>query len=275
MPTDSFDRPVVVALFDQATTARAAAAALHNLGFSQERIGLLLPGQQLSISETNRADVSSLLALAAAATDGDDVGNVLLGMGLPAGEARFYAAEAREGRALLVVNANGRAGDVLRTLLEHGGYDVQSQGRDLIRPGESGVPGGVGPRPPDITTNWQDVRSRYEMLWQQHYGTTDATWEQTEPVYELAWRLANRPNLRGRPWPEAEAAVQREWSTSDVGKHTSWADAAGPIRDVWEDVTEEAATGAEGGADRRIAHQGTDQQVAARDLDRAPGRGAA
>jgi hypothetical protein len=41
---------------------------------------------------------------------------------------------------------------------------------------------------------------------------------------------------------------------------------AGPIRDVWEDVADEATTGAEGGADRRIPRQGADQQVPAREV---------
>lgn len=271
MSRDTPDVPVVVTLFEQVSRARAAADALYGLGFRHDQVGLLLPGQQPTVSETNRAEVSSLLAQAAAVGDGNDIGNVLQGMGVPAGEARFYAAEARQGRALLVVNANGRAEDVRRTLLERGGYDVQSQGAELIRPVESGVRGGVGARPADITANWQDVRSRYEMLWQQHYGTTDATWEQMEPLYRFTWQLANRADLRGRPWTEAEAAIQREWSNADLGRRITWADAAGPVQDVWEDVTEEAATGAEGGADRRITRQGTDQQVAARDLESNPG----
>jgi hypothetical protein len=163
---------------------------------------------------------------------------------------------------------------VRRLVLEHGGYDVQSRGRDLIRPAESGAPGGVGPRPLDITTTWQDFRSRYEMLWQQHYGTTDATWEQMEPLYRFGWQLANRDDLRGQPWSQAAGTVEREWSASSLSRGVSWADAEGPLRDVWEDVTEEAATGAEGGADRRIPRQGSDQSVAARDLQ-PPTQGAA
>ena len=149
---------------------------------------------------------------------------------------------------------------------ELGGGDVESRGRELIRPSESGVSGGAGALPVDITSEWRDVRSRYEMLWQQHFGTTDATWQQMEPLYEYAWQLANRPDLRGRPWSEAESAVQSEWSASRFARGMAWQDAEGPLRDVWEDVAEEAATGSEGGADRRIARQGSDQSVAARDL---------
>jgi hypothetical protein len=195
-------------------------------------------------------------------------------MGVPDGEARFYAEEAREGRCLVVIHADGRSDEVRRVVLDHGGYDVQSRGRDLIRPGESGALGGVGPRPVDITNEWEDFRSRYEMLWQQHYGTTDATWEQMEPIYRFGWQLANRDDLRGQPWSQASRAVEREWSASSFARGMSWADAEGPLRDVWEDVAEEAATGAEGGADRRIPRQGSDQSIAARDLQ-PPTQGAA
>jgi hypothetical protein len=102
------------------------------------------------------------------------------------------------------------------------------------------------------------------MLWQQHYGTTDATWEQMAPVYRHAWQLANEPRYRGRPWTEVEAAVQSDWQSA--GRAPDWAAVAGPIRDVWEDVAEEAAQGAEGGQDRRIPRQGNDQSGPARTM---------
>ena len=268
-------RPVIVALFDREARAREATAAVRSLGLDEQQVGLLVPGQRLTVSQTDAADVSSLLMLAASATDGNDVGNVLLGMGVPDGEARFYAQEAREGRCLVVVHANdGRSDEVRRVVLDHGGYDVQSRGRDLIRPAEGGVPGGVGPRPLDITSSWQDVRSRYEMLWQQHYGTTDATWEQMEPIYRFGWGLANRADLRGQPWRDVAGAVEREWAATSRSERLDWSAAEGPLRDVWQDVAEEAAMGAEGGADRRIPHQGSDQSIAARDLE-PPAQGAA
>jgi hypothetical protein len=274
MHASPVERPVVVAVFDREARAREARAAVTSLGLDDQHVGLLVPGQHVSVSETSPEDVSSLLTQAASATDGNDVGNALLGMGVPDGEARFYAQEARDGRCLVVVHADGRSDEVRRIVLEHGGYDVQSRGRDLIRPGEGGVSGGVGPRPLDVTRNWQDVRSRYEMLWQQHYGTTDATWEQMEPLYRFGWRLANRADLRGQPWTDVAEAVQREWRASRLGQIGSWRDAEGPLQDVWQDVAEEAATGAEGGADRRIPRQGSDQTIAARDLQ-PPTQGAA
>src|SRR5438045_9618774 len=103
---------------------------------------------------------------------------------------------------MLVVNADGRSDAVRQLVLQHGGYDVQSRGGDFIRGGGGGVPGGTGSRPVDVTMRWQDVGSRYEMLWQQHYGTTDATFHHLEPVYRFAWQLANDSRYRGRPWAE-------------------------------------------------------------------------
>jgi hypothetical protein len=260
---------VVVGLFERESNAREFADAARSLGVAEESFGVLSPGQRLSSSNSS----ADLLSTTAATRQLHDVPTVLTTLGVADGEARFYADEARQGRTLVVVDANGHHAEVRQLVLDHGGYDVQSRGRDVIRPAASGVPGGVGALPPDVTANWEDFRSRYQMLWQQHYGTTDATWEQMEPTYRYAWTLANRPDLRGRPWAEAEAAVERDWQASEFSRGTPWSEAAGPLRDVWEDVAEEAATGAEGGAARRIASAGTDQSVAARSLE-PPTRGA-
>jgi hypothetical protein len=229
-------------------------------------VGLLAPGQRPSVSATGESDVSGLLAMAASAADGTDVSAVLVTMGVPEGEARFYVSELREGRTLLVVDAHGQSDAVRNVVLEHGGYDVQSRGRDFIRGDGTTTRGTTGRSlPVDVTDNWQDVRSRYEMLWQQHYGTTDATFEQMEPIYRYAWELANDARYRGRRWRAVERAVRRDYDSSRLPSFT-WEHARGPIRDVWEDVAQEAAMGAEGGADRRITRQGTDQSTAARDL---------
>ena len=255
--------PVAVALFEREPQARQAVQALGGLGIADRQVGILVPGPTGPASAPPaEADVSGLLALAASA---GDVGTVLLNMGIPEGEARFYAQEVQDGRSLVVVDATEQYQAARETLLRHGGYDVQSRGGELARPTDAGVTGGTGARPMDLTGHWEDVASRYRMLWQQHYGTTDQTWEQMEPIYRYAWQVANNPNYRGRPWSQAEAAVQRDWQAA--GRQPSWEQVAGPIRDVWEDVAEEASQGAEGGQERRIPRQGADQDVAVRDLD--------
>ena len=265
---------VVVGVFERERQAHEAVDAVRSLGLSDANLGLVSSGQSLSTSDPGSAGLSSMLTSAAARSDRADLESVLARMGVPEGEARFYAEQAAEGHSLVVVNADGRADEVRRLVLDHGGFDVQSRVAELIRGHGAGVSGGVGPRPIDVTDNWVDFRSRYEMLWQQHYGTTDATWEQMEPLYQYAWRLANDARYRGRPWSEVERSVRREWDASRFGQSMRWEDAAGPMRDVWEDVAEEAASGAEGGADRRIPTSGTDQSVAARDLQ-PPRQGAA
>jgi hypothetical protein len=267
---------LVVGLFAAASDAQQAIAAVRGLGFDDQHFGMLAPGQHLNLSQRAPGQLSHMLARAASAPDvsgAHALENMLIDLGVPDGEARFYASEVHDGRTLVVVDADGRFDEVRRLVLEHGGYDVQWRGAELIR-GDGGIPGGVGPRPIDVTANWPDFASRYEMLWEQHYGTTDATWEQMQPVYRYAWQLANSPEYRGRPWSEVASVVGRSWQTSELSQSFSWSSVAGPIRDVWEDVAEEAAMGAEGGADRRITRQGTDQSVAAREL-RAPRQGAA
>src|SRR5918911_2626920 len=255
-------RSVVVGLFEREPQARQAVQGVRGLGLDERQVGILVPGQGSEDAPPGASsDVSGVLAIAAV---GDDVARVLVEMGVPEGEARFYATEAGAGRTLVVVDADGQYGVVRDLVLRNGGYDVQSRGAELARPAGAGVRGGSGPAPIDLTRNWDDVASRYEMLWQQHYGTTDATWDQMAPIYRFAWQVANDPRYRGRPWSEAEAAVRQEWESA--AGQASWSDVAGPIRDVWEDVADEATTGAEGGADRRIPRQGADQRVAARDL---------
>jgi hypothetical protein len=249
-PADASDRPVLVSLFDAEPSARLALQALHDLGLTGQDMGLLVPAQGGAAlgSPEAEAEVSGLLARASGA---GDVGAVLHSMGVPEGEARFYEQEVHEGRTLVVVAADGAGPTVRETLLRYGGYDVQSRGGDLARPTGAGVPGGTGARPIDVSGEWEDVASRYRMLWQQHYGTTDATWEQVEPIYQYAWETANDPVNRGRPWSDVEAELARDWQS--MGQDPDWAAVAGPIRDVWEDVAAEAAQGAEGGQDRRVA----------------------
>lgn len=253
---------MAVGLFEGNTQTHQAAHALADLGLGAGKVGLLTPDGSAAAD----SDVSALLTAAAGS---GDVTGALTSMGVPEGEARFYASEVQAGRSLLVAQAGTQYDAVREVLLRHGGYDVQSRGGDLARPTGAGIQGGTGARPIDVTGRWEDVASRYEMLWGQHYGTSDATWEQAAPIYRYAWEAANNPRYRGRPWADVESAVRQDWGTRAPG----WDLAAGPIRDVWEDVAEEAAMGAEGGRDRRIPRQGGDQEVAARDLSLQSDRG--
>jgi hypothetical protein len=193
-----------------------------------------------------------------------------VGLGVPEGEARFYAHEVQAGR-WLVAAAPGQASyaQARDLLLRHGGRDVQSEGQQLARGGDfpDGMPSGAA-LATDVTDRWEDVRSRYEMLFEQHYGTSETTWPRAEPLYRYAWQMANAPDRRGRPWSEVEASLRRDWEAQ--GREPGWAEAAGPMRDVWEDVAAESTT-AEGGAERRISRQGADQSGPARNVTPPPG----
>jgi hypothetical protein len=231
-------RSVAVGLFPREAQARQAIEALRGQGISEQHVGVLS-------NDTAGQDLQAHLAT----------------LGVPDGESRYYADEVRSGQTLVVVRANGQYAEARELLLQHGAEDVQSRGADLARPEGAGDVLGAGPRPIDVTGRWEDVRSRYEMLFGQHYGSTDLTWQQMEPVYRWAWDAANEPRHRGKPWSDVESELQSAWRGSPA-----WDNVAGAVRDVWEDVAEEATTGAEGGADRRIPRQGTDQSVAARDV---------
>jgi hypothetical protein len=223
-------RSVAVGVFEREAQARQAAQALGGIGSSSQNAHVVAAHQ----------------------TSVDELRSMLVDRGVPEGEARFYALENESGRTLVVVDASHDYGAARDALLRYGARDVQSQGAELVRgDGEDTPRGGQAvPQPVDVTARWEDVVSRYEMLWQQHYGTSDATWEQMEPIYRWAWQAANDPRRRGRPWTEVEAEVRRDWE-SQSGT-AAWADVEGPIHDVWEDVADEASQGAEGGRDRLI-----------------------
>jgi hypothetical protein len=249
------DRPVAVGVFDADAQARQAVQSLQGAGLSVHQVVMAGPDARPGWLEAA----------------GQDVASTLVSLGVPEGEARYYAREADAGRSLVVVEAGEanytRARDLLR---QHGARDVQSQGKQLVRGSDAtaGVSGGALALEADLTGRWEDVRSRYETLFEQHYGTSDTRWPEIEPLYRWTWQMANAPELRGRPWSEIEATLRRNWE-GGPGR-SAWSEAAGPMRDVWEDVAAEATT-PEGGADRRVPRQGADQSGPARDVLTPPG----
>ena len=241
---------MAVGVFDSESQARQAAEALDGLG----QVALAGPTARTAWLET-----------------AGDLVAALASVGVAEGEARFYAHEVDASRWLVIVEAGQdgytRARDLLR---QQGARDVQSQGEELVRGSEAsdGVSGGGVALDADLTDRWEDVRSRYEMLFEQHYGTTDTSWPEVEPLYQQAWQMANAPDLRGRPWSDVEATLRRHWE-AEPGR-PAWSEAAGPIQDVWEDVAAESTT-PEGGADRRVPRQGADQSGPASQVVPPPG----
>jgi hypothetical protein len=221
------ERAVAVGVFDRDAQAQQAVKAVRGLGLGERQVSALRSG------------------------DGD-LRSMLLTLGVPEGEVRFYADEAERGCSLVVVEAAGRYDEVRGLLQSLGAYDVQARGAELVRGDESNGTDtsgrGRSTPPRDLTTRWEDVRSRYEMLFGQHYGTR-GSWEQSEPLYRIAWGLANTPEYRGRTWDEVEPNLRQMWETER--RSPPWEDAAGPLRDVFEDVADEARMGLEGGADFR------------------------
>jgi uncharacterized protein (TIGR02271 family) len=55
------------------------------------------------------------------------IAGALVGMGVPEEHARYYEEEAKAGRTLVTVRANGRYDEAQRIMRKHGAYDVESQ----------------------------------------------------------------------------------------------------------------------------------------------------
>ncbi len=234
------DSLIVVAVFDGQAAAEAAVQALRGRGFDDAHAELV----------SNSASPEALQRLGPGTGEAGDLEAMLVGLGVPAGQARFYDRAVREGGSLVAVAAGGQASAARDILQAHGGRDVESQGADLVRPPET-ADAGTGSAPADVSTRWEDVASRYEMLWGQHYGAEDGEWSDYEPIYRYTWQVANQPAYRGRAWDAVEPSLRQAWEAQAPG--ASWDRVAGPMQDVWQDVAEEAQTSAEGGAARRTA----------------------
>jgi uncharacterized protein (TIGR02271 family) len=59
------------------------------------------------------------------------IAGALMGMGVPEEHARFYEGEARAGKTLVAVRADGRYDDAQQLLRDHGAYDVESRDRPV------------------------------------------------------------------------------------------------------------------------------------------------
>ena len=66
------------------------------------------------------------------------IAGALVGMGVPEEHAKYYEGEAKAGKTLVTVRADGRYDDAQRILRDHGAYDVES--RDLRPPVATGNP---------------------------------------------------------------------------------------------------------------------------------------
>lgn len=223
-------------------------------------VGVFDSPQQAANARERLQEQGWVLLDVANPTDGtpDALLGVLVEHGVPEGSARYYDRALQEGRSIVVVEAPGHYEASQEALRELGARDVESEGGDLVREG-SGAQAAAPPLPAEVTGRWEDVHSRYEMLFAQRFGASDATWEQYQPIYRWAWETATAARQAGRSWEEAEADLRRQWQTGP--SQLPWSDAAEAARDVWDDVATEAARGAEGGEHRRTARHADEGSV--------------
>ena len=237
---DAASQPTIAAaLFRSPVEADAAVQRLRAAGLSGSQV------RAVSAS-SSPSDLASLAPTSGAT----DLATLLVAAGLPDGEARFYTGEVQRGSVLVVARPSSGVAEVQRALRAAGGDDVRARGAALVE-GDSGrePDAPTGAAPADLTDRWEDVASRYEMLWAQHYGAEGGEWADAEPVYRFAWEVANRPDLRGRAWQAVEPSVRQAWQQAGGGR--PWNQVRGAVEDVWRDVADEAHQ-PEGGAARRV-----------------------
>src|SRR5579859_7852408 len=131
-----------------AATGAVAGGILGGLGGWLVGIGaLVIPGIGPFIA------AGAFAAALGGAAIGAGIGAIagaLMGMGVPEEHAKYYEGEARAGKTLVTVRANGRYDDAQRILREHGAYDVDS--RDSMGVVQQPVPAGERERLGDRDT---------------------------------------------------------------------------------------------------------------------------
>jgi hypothetical protein len=63
------------------------------------------------------------------------IAGALVGMGVPEEHAKYYEGEAKAGKTLVTVRADGRYDDAQQILRDHGAYDVESRGSTAVATG--------------------------------------------------------------------------------------------------------------------------------------------
>jgi uncharacterized protein (TIGR02271 family) len=110
-----------------AATGAVAGGVLGGLGGWLVGIGALaIPGVGPFIAA---GAFATALGGAAIGAGVGAIAGALVGMGVPEEHAKYYEGEAKAGKTLVTVRANGRYDDAQRTLRDYGAYDVESRHR--------------------------------------------------------------------------------------------------------------------------------------------------
>lgn len=110
-----------------AATGALAGGILGGLGGWLVGIGALaIPGVGPFIAA---GAFASALGGAAIGAGLGAIAGALVGMGVPEDQAKYYEGEAKAGKTLVTVRANGRYDDAQRILRDHGAYDIESRDR--------------------------------------------------------------------------------------------------------------------------------------------------
>jgi len=74
----------------------------------------------------------------------------------------------------------------------------------------------------------------YQSYWQQHYGSTGATWTDAEPVYRFGYGAYNDARYRGRSWDDVQTDLHRDYA-SQYGE-SAWGKAKDSLHDAWDNL---------------------------------------
>lgn len=83
--------------------------------------------------------------------------------------------------------------------------------------------------------DFEDLEDVFEEDYEQRYGTSGYTYEQSVPAYRYGYNLAADPRYRDRDWDEVEPVARERWEEHNQG---TWEDFKDAVRRSWNEVKE-------------------------------------
>jgi hypothetical protein len=114
-------------------------------------------------------------------------------------------------------------------------------------------PSPVNTEPPWLTPahpqadwpTWAHVQPQFRARWETRQGIQGRLWEDVEPAYQFAYARYRSPEYLGHPFPDVEAALQRDWESHGSG--ASWEQVRPDVEDAWLALQERSHQPPEGG----------------------------
>ena len=154
----------------------------------------------------------------------------LTGMNIPESDANYYAEGVRNGRALVLVRAEGIEAEHARDILNQSGAQIESHAPDRPPSGARVYVDGL---------DFAPKRSRFEEFEADYRDDFDArnlggqSFDQFSPAYRYGYNLGTDARYTGKDWLTIEDRARKEWEARNPG---TWEQIKEIVRYAWNAV---------------------------------------